>query len=66
MSTLQDVKKDFHVFKNVAKHTMPVLKMVDWLFWAEILSQRAVKPFETVFQSISDRLPEREGERKEK
>ena len=28
-------------------------------FWAE-------RPFETVFQSISGRLPQREGERKEK
>ena len=39
---------------NIFFHTL-----VGWLFWVK-------RPFETVFQSISGRLPKRGGERGEK
>ena len=46
---------------NIADHyaLTSVNCLVGWLFWI-------YRPFETVFQSISGRLPERERERKEK
>ena len=38
--------------------TIPTRELVGWLFWA-------LRPFETVFQSISGRLPERGTKKRE-
>ena len=42
---------------SVMAHCVLIKAEVGWLFWSKL-------PFETVFQSASDRLPERGGKEK--
>ena len=55
------LKEDGYIyrFKQIRIHVWhKLIRMVGWLFWA-------YRPFETVFQSVSGRLPERGRKKRE-